>query len=141
MIAPQDEKELLERQGLNWPTALALVVLHVGAIAALFVFSWKALTGHGEAVLDDDWPRNQAWGYHRLHTHRSFSIPLWMEYLFGLFGAMIVEGGSDVLGGHSPYPPPEIGPTRAIRILRTTELSGRTWAGFCSAKPSTTIRA
>ena len=32
-------------------------------------------------------------GYHRLHTHRSFSIPLWLEYLFGLFGAMTLEGG------------------------------------------------
>ncbi len=82
----------LRDKGLNWPTIIVLLILHVGAVAALFMFSWTNLavtlfllwfaTGLGISM-----------GYHRLHTHRSFAIPLWMEYLFGLFGAMTLEGG------------------------------------------------
>jgi fatty-acid desaturase len=88
----QQDTDLFERKGLNWPTAIALVVLHAGAIAALFMFSWRALAV--TAILY--WMTiglGISLGYHRLHTHRSFSIPLWMEYLFGLFGAMTLEGG------------------------------------------------
>jgi stearoyl-CoA desaturase (delta-9 desaturase) len=58
------------RQGLNRFTVLILVLLHMAAISALFMFSWKALavtvafyymtTGLGISM-----------GYHRLHTHRS----------------------------------------------------------------------
>ena len=80
------------RQGLNWATALVLVVLHLGAAAALFLFSWKALaltvafyyvcTGLGISM-----------GYHRLHTHRSYKVPLWLEYFFALCGALTLEGG------------------------------------------------
>ena len=29
-----------DRQELNWPTAIPLVLLHVGAVAALFMFNW-----------------------------------------------------------------------------------------------------
>ena len=37
------DEDIVERKGLNWPTAIALVVLHAGAIAALFMFSWSRL--------------------------------------------------------------------------------------------------
>jgi stearoyl-CoA desaturase (delta-9 desaturase) len=86
------EEDIFERKGLNLPTAIALAVIHIGAIAALFTFSWRALIvsvifywvtiGFGISL-----------GYHRLHTHRSFVIPQWMDYLFALFGAMTLEGG------------------------------------------------
>jgi len=76
----------------NFFTSAVLAVLHIGAIAALFMFSWKALIvtvalywitiGFGISL-----------GYHRLHTHRSFQVPLGLEYLFALFGAMTLEGG------------------------------------------------
>jgi stearoyl-CoA desaturase (delta-9 desaturase) len=32
-------------------------------------------------------------GYHRLHTHRSYRVPLWMEYFFAVCGALTLEGG------------------------------------------------
>ena len=28
-------------RNLNWPTALTLILFHIGAVAALFMFSWK----------------------------------------------------------------------------------------------------
>ncbi|TAN24586.1 MAG: acyl-CoA desaturase [Acidobacteria bacterium] len=80
------------RQGVNWPTALALVVLHVGAVAALFFFTWKAFLvacvfywiaiGGGIGM-----------GYHRLHTHRSYKVPLFLEYALAVCGALTLQGG------------------------------------------------
>jgi stearoyl-CoA desaturase (delta-9 desaturase) len=69
-----------------------MVLLHVGALAALFVFSWKSLAvaaflywltiGIGISM-----------GYHRLHTHRSYKVPLALEYFFAVCGALTLEGG------------------------------------------------
>jgi len=83
---------IINRQGMNWFTTLILVLVHIAALAALFVFSWKALaltvfwywvcTGLGISM-----------GYHRLHTHRSYRVPLWMEYFFAVCGSMTLEGG------------------------------------------------
>lgn len=80
------------RQGVNWPTALVLVVLHVGAVAALFFFTWKAFLvacvfywiaiGGGIGM-----------GYHRLHTHRSYKVPLFLEYALAVCGALTLQGG------------------------------------------------
>ena len=84
--------ELTHGRKLNWPTNVTLLFLHAGAIAALFVFSWKAFaltvffywvaTGLGISM-----------GYHRLHTHRSYRVPLWLEYFFALCGSLTLEGG------------------------------------------------
>jgi len=83
---------ILDRNGLNWPTTVILVLIHIGALAAFFFFSWKAViaavflywvaTGLGISM-----------GYHRLHTHRSYKVPRWMEYFFAVCGALTLEGG------------------------------------------------
>ena len=83
---------LTDRQRLNWLTTVVLVLLHAGAFAALFFFSWRALavaavtycvtTGLGISM-----------GYHRLHTHRSYKVPTAIEYFFALCGALTLEGG------------------------------------------------
>jgi stearoyl-CoA desaturase (delta-9 desaturase) len=77
---------------MNWLTTIVFALFHVGAIAALFMFSWVNLavalfllwmcTGLGISM-----------GYHRLHTHRSYQVPLWMEYFFAVCGALTLEGG------------------------------------------------
>jgi stearoyl-CoA desaturase (delta-9 desaturase) len=81
-----------KQERLNWTTTIVMIILHVGAIAALFMFSWKALAvavflywmtvGLGISL-----------GYHRLHTHRSFKIPKILEYFFAVCGAATLEGG------------------------------------------------
>ena len=63
----------------NWFTSAIMILLHIGAVAALFMFSWKALIisavlywvciGFGIGM-----------GYHRLHTHRSYKVPVALEY-------------------------------------------------------------
>ena len=81
-----------KRRQINWITSVALIIFHIGAIAALFMFSWKALLisaalywmaiGFGIGM-----------GYHRLHTHRSYSVPKWLEYFFAVCGTLTLEGG------------------------------------------------
>ena len=81
-----------KRKSLNWISAIVFGLFHVGAIAALFMFSWRDLavalflywmaTGLGISL-----------GYHRLHTHRSYKVPLGLEYFFAVCGALTLEGG------------------------------------------------
>ena len=87
-----DSVRLPHSQNLNWLTTSVLVVLHAGAIAALFLFNWRDFaiavflywlaTGLGISM-----------GYHRLHTHRSYQVPLLVEYFFAFCGALTLEGG------------------------------------------------
>jgi len=68
------------------------VIFHVGAIAALFNFSWTALAvtvvlywmaiGFGIGM-----------GYHRLLTHRSYKVPKFFEYFLAVCGTLTLEGG------------------------------------------------
>ena len=77
---------------LNWPTTIAMVFFHLGALVGLYFFTWKlflitvllywATTGLGISL-----------GYHRLHTHRSFKVPTWLDYTFAVCGALTLEGG------------------------------------------------
>ena len=77
---------------INWPTCTTLLFLHIGAVAALFMFSWKALfmavALHWVAV---GW--GISLGYHRLHTHQSYQCPLWLQYFFAVCGTLTLEGG------------------------------------------------
>jgi len=87
-----DVFSLPRTSGLNWTTSIAMGLFHVGAIAALFMFSWRnfwvalflywVATGLGISM-----------GYHRLHTHRGYKCPLWMEYFFAVCGSLTLEGG------------------------------------------------
>jgi fatty-acid desaturase len=87
-----DNFDVYDRQGMNWLTTSVLALLHLGAIAALFMFSWTALatavflywiaTGLGISM-----------GYHRLHTHRSYKVPTALEYFFAVCGTLTLEGG------------------------------------------------
>ena len=77
---------------MNWPTTIVMGLFHVGAVAALFMFNWRAFamavflywvsTGWGISL-----------GYHRLHTHRSYKAPLWLEHFFAVCGSLTLEGG------------------------------------------------
>lgn len=76
----------------NWMTTLIVVGLHLGAVAALFTFSWPALIA--TAVL---WWISLSWGigmgYHRLLTHRSYHCPKFLEYFLTICATLALEGG------------------------------------------------
>ena len=77
---------------VSWVTTIVLVIFHIGAIAALFNFSWTMLAitavlywmaiGFGIGM-----------GYHRLLTHRSYKVPRFFEYFLAVCGTLTLEGG------------------------------------------------
>lgn len=79
-------------QRVNWPVSVVMALFHLGAVAALFMFSWHVFaaavalywlaTGLGISM-----------GYHRLLTHRSYKVPLLLEYFFAVCGTLALEGG------------------------------------------------
>lgn len=79
-------------QPIVWITTLFMVAFHLGAIAALFFFSWKALLLAGLLW----WVAGSlgiGMGYHRLLTHRGYKTPKWMEYFLTLCATLALEGG------------------------------------------------
>ncbi len=77
---------------INWITSLFMGAFHVGAIAALFFFSWKNLAA---AVIMYFLAINVGIGmsYHRLLTHRGYKTPKWLEYFLAGCGTLALEGG------------------------------------------------
>jgi fatty-acid desaturase len=83
---------LSNRQRINWITCIVLALLHLGAVAALFMFSWPVFA----ATIFLYWMTiclGISMGYHRLHTHRSYQVPRLLEYFFAVCGSMTLEGG------------------------------------------------
>jgi stearoyl-CoA desaturase (delta-9 desaturase) len=69
-----------------------MTLFHVGAVAALFMFSWRVFA----ATIFLYWVATGlgiSMGYHRLHTHRSYKVPLWLEHFFAICGSITLEGG------------------------------------------------
>jgi sn-1 stearoyl-lipid 9-desaturase len=86
------QKRAASDDGINWITATFMVLFHLGALAALFFFSWK-----GFFVAAFLWWVSTSLGigvcYHRLLTHRGYKTRRWVEYLLTLFATLSLEGG------------------------------------------------
>src|SRR6185503_7892529 len=79
-------------RGIIWHTAIFMGILHLGAVAALFVFSWQALL----TAIVLWWisaSLGVGMGFHRLLTHRGYKTPRLVEYFLTLFGSLSLEGG------------------------------------------------
>jgi len=80
------------KKQLNWLISTSLTLLHVGAFAALFFFTWNALF----VAIFLYWLTaivGIGMGYHRLLTHRGFRTPKWVEYFLTICAVTAVEGG------------------------------------------------
>ncbi len=78
---------------INWATSITMVIFHIGAIAALFTFTWPALLT--AVVLW--WVSGSlgiGMGFHRLLTHRGYKTPKAIEYLMTVCGMLTLEGGA-----------------------------------------------
>ena len=42
-MSSQDPPRRLTNSGINWVTTFFMAAFHIGAVAALFLFTWKAL--------------------------------------------------------------------------------------------------
>ncbi len=78
--------------GMSWPMILIIGLFHVGALAALFFFSWQRLL---VAVVLYVLAINVGVGmcYHRLLTHRGYQVPKWLEYAMTVCATLSLEGG------------------------------------------------
>jgi sn-1 stearoyl-lipid 9-desaturase len=77
---------------INWVTASAMMLMHAGAIAALFFFSWKGLF----TALFLYWVSGSlgiGMSYHRLLTHRGYKTHKWVEYFLTVCATLALEGG------------------------------------------------
>jgi len=77
---------------INWVTAFFMAFFHIGAIASLFFFTWKALLIAGLLW----WISGSlgiGMGYHRLLTHRGYKTPKWVEYFLTICATLTLEGG------------------------------------------------
>jgi sn-1 stearoyl-lipid 9-desaturase len=77
---------------INWVTGSFMMLFHLGAIAALFFFTWKAFF-----VAVFLWWMVGCLGigmcYHRLLTHRGYHTPKWVEYFMTVCSTLALEGG------------------------------------------------
>jgi sn-1 stearoyl-lipid 9-desaturase len=79
-------------QPVNLTITLFLGLFHVCAVAALFMFSWKALV----FALVMWWIAESlgiGMGFHRLLTHRGYKTHKWIEYFLTICGTLALEGG------------------------------------------------
>ncbi len=77
---------------INWVTASFMLLFHLGAIAAIFFFNWKALV----VALVLWWVAGSlgvGMGYHRLLTHRGYKTPKWVEYFLTVCATLALQGG------------------------------------------------
>src|ERR1700730_3498704 len=78
-------------KGINWDTAIFMTLFHLGAVVALFMFSWQALV----VALVLWWitaSLGVGMGFHRLLTHRGYKTPKLVEYFITLCGLLSLEG-------------------------------------------------
>src|ERR1700710_383080 len=83
--------DIQRKTGINWPTYITMIVFHIGAVAALFMFTWQALV----ACLVLWWVSGSlgiGMGYHRLLTHRGYKTPKWVEYFLTICATLALGG-------------------------------------------------
>lgn len=77
---------------IHWNTIFFVSIFHVVAIAALFTFSWQNLV----AAFITWWVAG-SWGiglcYHRLLTHRGFTVPRWLMRFMATCATLAIQAG------------------------------------------------
>src|SRR5256886_17459601 len=77
---------------INWVTATFMALFHVGAVVALFFFTWKALF----VSMFLWWVSGSlgiGMGYHRLLTHSAYRKHKWVEYCLTVCATLALEVG------------------------------------------------
>jgi fatty-acid desaturase len=83
----------VKRDGINWISSIAFLVLHAGSVAAIFFFSWPAFFT-AVALYWISLSFGIGMGFHRLLTHRSYKIPKSVEYFLTVCGTLALQGGA-----------------------------------------------
>src|SRR3979490_3431401 len=89
------EKRQAANGEVNWVTTIFMSLFHMGAIAALFFFTWKALF----VAMFLWWVSGRSGivrGYQRRLTHRGFTTVNGVEYFLTVCATIADEGGISV---------------------------------------------
>lgn len=81
-----------QRKQVHWGNTVNMVLLHLGAVAALFMWDWNAFL----VALFLYWVAGSlgiGMGYHRLLTHRGYKVPKAVEYFMTVCGTLALEDG------------------------------------------------
>ena len=92
MSNQSEARQPRQKESINWGNYIFVMVFHVGAVTALFFWSWQAIVI--AAVLY--WVAGSlgiGMGFHRLLTHRAYKVPKAVEYFLIICGTLAVEGG------------------------------------------------
>jgi fatty-acid desaturase len=92
MLLNSRKRQQSHADGINWLTSSVMVLFHLGALAALFFFTWKAFF----LAIILWWVSGSlgiGMGYHRLLTHRGYKTPKWVEYFLTVCATLTLEGG------------------------------------------------
>ena len=137
VAVPEKSSEKSRYAKFSWMTAAVLVWFHVQAVAAFWSFTWTnlavALVLYWVAV-----GLGISMGYHRLHTHRGFKTSKLVRVFPRHLRHADARRRPDLLGRHAPPASPVLRPAARTRTRRASAASGRTSAGSCSARRSTT---
>jgi len=79
-------------EGVDWPSVIWLVALHVGALFAPFTFTWAGLV----LAIGLHWITGGlgiCLGFHRLFTHTSFKTVAPVRWMLAWLGGLAGEGG------------------------------------------------
>src|SRR5919107_5558601 len=83
----------IRRTGVNWGTTVTVIIFHLAAVAALFMFTWGGLLAFVGLTLLAGAP-GIGIGYHRLLTHRGFKTPKVVEYFLTVCGMLSLQSGA-----------------------------------------------
>ena len=81
------------RGPIAWNTTIFMIIFHAGAIASLFMLSWKVVP----VTIVLWWISGSlgvGMGFHRLLTHRGYKTPKAVEYFLTFCGLLALEGGA-----------------------------------------------
>lgn len=77
---------------INWVISFFIALFHVGAVVALFNFTWPALVALLVLYFISGC-LGIGLGYHRLLTHRGFKVAKPLEYFLAICGTLALQGG------------------------------------------------
>ncbi len=77
---------------IKLPVVIIILLTHLGAVAALFAFSWTGV-GIAVALCYATGALGITLGYHRLLTHGSFRCHPWTRYVLTILGCLALQGG------------------------------------------------
>src|SRR5690348_1707988 len=81
-----------KRDTVHRGTAIFLIIAHLAAVAALFFWSWPAVIT-AIILYCVGWSLGIGMGWHRLLTHRGYTVPKAVEYFLVTCGTLTLEGG------------------------------------------------